>query len=37
VIRYDQRTQDVLTQLVKREHRPSTPQLRELARRAGVV
>ncbi|MFK4042446.1 helix-turn-helix domain-containing protein [Nonomuraea wenchangensis] len=37
LIRYDQRTRDVLAQLVKREHRPSTPQLRDLARRAGVV
>ncbi|MEU7747264.1 hypothetical protein [Nonomuraea sp. NPDC049158] len=36
-VRYDQRTHDVLTQLIKREHRPSTPQLRGLAQRAGVV
>ncbi|MCK2219563.1 helix-turn-helix domain-containing protein [Actinomadura sp. ATCC 31491] len=37
LIRYDQRTRDVLAQLVKREHRPSTPQLRGLACRAGIV
>ncbi|MEV1241147.1 hypothetical protein [Nonomuraea sp. NPDC049750] len=37
LVRYGQRAHDVLTQLIKREHRPSTPQLRGLAQRAGVV
>jgi hypothetical protein len=37
LVRYDPRTHDLLTMLVKREHRASTPQLRDLARRAGVV
>jgi transcriptional regulator with XRE-family HTH domain len=37
LVRYDQATQDVLTELLRREHRPSTPELRPLARRAGVI
>lgn len=36
LVRYDQRTHDVLTELLRREHRPSTPELRPLAHRAGV-
>ena len=28
---------DVLTELLRREHRPSTPGLRPLARRTGVI
>ena len=37
LVRFDQVTSDVLTSLLRREHRPSTPQLRPLARRAGVI
>jgi transcriptional regulator with XRE-family HTH domain len=37
LIRYDRRTRDLLTELLRREHRPSTPALRPLARRAGVI
>ena len=37
LVRYDQPTQEVLTELLRREHRPSTPELRPLARRAGVI
>ncbi|MEV5708794.1 helix-turn-helix transcriptional regulator [Actinoallomurus sp. NPDC052274] len=37
LIRYDARTNALLTELVRREHRASTPELRGLARRAGVV
>ena len=37
LIRYDQRTREVLTELLRREHRPSTPGLRPLAHRAGVI
>ena len=37
LVRYDQSTGDVLTELLRREHRPSTPELRPLARRAGVI
>jgi transcriptional regulator with XRE-family HTH domain len=37
LIRYDQATRDVLTELLRREHRPSTPDLRPLAHRAGVI
>ena len=37
LVRYDRRTRDVLTELLRREHRPSTPELRPLARRAGVL
>jgi hypothetical protein len=35
--RYDQATRDVLIELLRREHRPSTPELRPLAHRAGVI
>jgi transcriptional regulator with XRE-family HTH domain len=37
LVRYDQRTNELLTELVRREHRVSTPELRGLARRAGVI
>jgi len=37
LVRYDPATHDVLTELLRREHRPSTPELRPLARRAGVI
>jgi transcriptional regulator with XRE-family HTH domain len=37
LVRYDHATRDVLTELLRREHRPSTPELRPLARRAGVI
>jgi transcriptional regulator with XRE-family HTH domain len=37
LVRYDPATRDVLTDLLRREHRPSTPELRPLARRAGVI
>jgi hypothetical protein len=37
LVRYDGRTRDVLTTLLHREHQPSTPELRPLARRAGVI
>ena len=37
LVRYDARTRDVLTALLRREHRPSTPELRPLAQRAGVI
>ncbi|HUC26284.1 MAG TPA: helix-turn-helix transcriptional regulator [Streptosporangiaceae bacterium] len=37
LVRYDQATGDVLTELLRREHRPSTPELRPLAHRAGVI
>lgn len=37
LVRYDKRTGELLTQLIKREHRASTPQLRGLAQRAGVI
>jgi hypothetical protein len=37
LVRYDVRTHDLLAALIKREHRASTPQLRGLAHRAGVI
>jgi hypothetical protein len=37
LVRYDRRTREVLTGLLRREHRPSTPELRPLARRVGVI
>ncbi|WP_083982711.1 helix-turn-helix domain-containing protein [Actinomadura hibisca] len=37
LVRYDPRTHDLLTALMKREHRAGTPQLRGLAHRAGVI
>jgi transcriptional regulator with XRE-family HTH domain len=37
LVGYDQATRDVLIELLRREHRPSTPELRPLAHRAGVI
>ena len=37
LVRYDPATRGVLTELLRREHRPSTPELRPLAGRAGVI
>ena len=37
LVRFDERTREVITVLLRREHRASTPQLRPLARRAGVA
>jgi transcriptional regulator with XRE-family HTH domain len=37
LVRYDVGTRDVLGVLLRREHRPSTPDLRPLARRAGLA
>jgi hypothetical protein len=37
LVRFDDRTRDVITALLRREHRASTPELRPLARRAGMV
>jgi transcriptional regulator with XRE-family HTH domain len=37
LVRYDGQTRDVLTTLLRREHQPSTPELRPLARRAGMI
>jgi transcriptional regulator with XRE-family HTH domain len=37
LVRYDSRTNELLTELVRREHRVSTPELRGLAHRAGVI
>jgi transcriptional regulator with XRE-family HTH domain len=37
LVRYDARTRGVLSLLLRREHQPSTPELRPLARRAGVI
>lgn len=37
LVRYDWRTREVLEALLRREHQPSTPELRPLARRAGVT
>jgi transcriptional regulator with XRE-family HTH domain len=37
LVRYDQRTNDLLTELLRREHRASTPALRGLAHRAGII
>lgn len=37
LVRLDGRTRDVITGLLHREHRASTPQLRPLASRAGVI
>ncbi|MEV7013792.1 helix-turn-helix transcriptional regulator [Streptosporangium sp. NPDC051022] len=36
LVRYGTRTRELLTQLLKREHRASTPQLRALAGRVGI-
>jgi transcriptional regulator with XRE-family HTH domain len=37
LVRYDVKTREVLTELLRREHRASTPELRPLAQRAGVA
>jgi hypothetical protein len=37
LVRYDGHTREVITSLLRREHQPSTPELRPLARRAGVI
>jgi transcriptional regulator with XRE-family HTH domain len=37
LVRFDERTRELITGLLHREHRPSTPQLRPLARRAGII
>jgi transcriptional regulator with XRE-family HTH domain len=37
LVRYDRGTREVLTELLRREHRPSTPELRPLAHRVGVI
>jgi transcriptional regulator with XRE-family HTH domain len=37
LVQYDERTREVLTELLRREHRPSTPELRPLAHRVGVI
>lgn len=37
LVRYDGRTREAITLLLRREHQPSTPALRPLARRAGVI
>ena len=37
LVRYDGRTRELITGLLRREHQPSTPELRPLARRAGVI
>ena len=37
LVRYDSATHDLLALLLRREHRASTPQLRPLAHRAGVI
>jgi transcriptional regulator with XRE-family HTH domain len=37
LVRYDRRTHEVLSELLRREHRPSTPELRPLSHRAGVI
>jgi len=37
LVRYDTATHDLLTLLLRREHRANTPQLRPLARRAGAI
>ncbi|HEX3922353.1 MAG TPA: helix-turn-helix transcriptional regulator [Streptosporangiaceae bacterium] len=37
LVRYGERPREVLTELLRREHRPSTPQLRPLAHRVGVI
>lgn len=37
LVRYNSPTNDLLAELVRREHRASTPELRGLAHRAGVI
>jgi transcriptional regulator with XRE-family HTH domain len=37
LVRFDEPTRELITGLLHREHRPSTPELRPLARRAGII
>lgn len=37
LVRFDSRTREVITSLLQREHRASTPQLRPLAHRTGLI
>jgi len=37
LVRYDAATHELLTLLMRREHRASTPKLRPLAHRVGVI
>jgi transcriptional regulator with XRE-family HTH domain len=37
LVRFDERTRELITGLLRREHRASTPELRPLAQRAGIV
>jgi len=37
LVRFDERTRELITGLLHREHRASTPELRPLARRAGII
>lgn len=37
LVRFDERTCDLITGLLHREHRASTPQLRPLAQRVGII
>ena len=37
LVRFDALTRELLTGLLHREHRASTPELRPLARRAGII
>jgi hypothetical protein len=37
LVRFDPDTRELIVALLRREHRPSTPELRPLARRAGIV
>ncbi|HEY5984859.1 MAG TPA: hypothetical protein VIV12_00550 [Streptosporangiaceae bacterium] len=37
LVRYDAAAHNLLALLMRREHRASTPQLRPLAHRAGVI
>jgi hypothetical protein len=37
LVRFDERTRDLVTGLLHREHRASTPQLRPLAHRMGII
>src|SRR5262249_22024783 len=37
LVRFDERTRELITGLLHREHRASTPELRPLAQRAGII
>ena len=37
LVRFDARPRELITGLLRREHRASTPELRPLARRAGII